>query len=201
MNVKSLALAVALVATATAATGCKKKKAKESSTGPAASAVPGETQPVAASPGLPVVVPPAMDKLVASAAGWEGEYNANLQSWTFEKYTPGKDDMNEPNRMYVDALGDDKPADVDGYASKLTEANFEDFGFKWSEISAKTPVADGFVITGIVVATDDPAAKPEPAFLMVRSIGGASKIKCKSGTLTSDALRAEAIELCKSAKF
>ena len=102
--------------------------------------------------------------------------------------------------MYVDALGEDKPADADGYASKLTEANFEDFGFKWSEISAKTPVADGFVITGIVVATDDPAAKPEPAFLMVRTIG-ASKIKCKSGTLTSDALRAEAIELCKSAKF
>jgi len=200
MNVKSLALAVALVATATAATGCKKKKAKES-TGPAASAVPGETQPVAASPGLPAVVPPAMDKLVASAAGWEGEYNANLQSWTFEKYTPGKDDMNEPNRMYVDALGEDKPADADGYASKLTEANFEDFGFKWSEISAKTPVEGGFVITGIVVATDDPAAKPEPAFLMVRTIGGASKIKCKSGTLTSEALRAEAIELCKSAKF
>ena len=35
------------------------------------------------------------------AEGWSGEFNTALQSWTFEKYTPGADDMNVPNRFYL----------------------------------------------------------------------------------------------------
>ena len=58
----------------------------------------------------------------------------------------------------------------------------------------------GFLVTGTVLDTSDATAKPEPGFVMVRDAGG-GKIRSHSGAMTSEALRAEAIELCKTAKF
>ena len=59
------------------------------------------------------------------AEGWSGEFNTALQSWTFEKYTPGPDEMNVPNRFYLDVFPGDRPKDVEGYAKKLQKDEAE----------------------------------------------------------------------------
>ena len=184
-----------------AVSGCKDKSkagsAPATATGTTTAAGGTETaKPVAAA------AAPAADMkgLKATAAGWEGEYNAALTSWTFEKYTPGPDDINVPNRIYIDVADADAPADMDAFATKMGEKDFMDMGSKYSAIAEKSAVPGGFLVTGTVQDTMDATAKPEPGFAMVRDAGG-TKIRCHSGTMTSEALRAEAIELCKTAKF
>jgi len=54
-----------------------------------------------------------MKNLKVVAAGWEGEFNATLEGWTYEKYTPGKDGTNEPNRFYLDKFPEDRPTDAE----------------------------------------------------------------------------------------
>ena len=114
-------------------------------------------------------------------------------------YTPGADGMNERNSLTINILPEDAPTDVEGYATKLQEKDFQDFGFKYTAIKDKTKLADGWLITGTAQGTgaDD---KPEPGFVVVRDIGGA-KVRCKSMTMKSEKIRTDAIELCKSLKL
>jgi hypothetical protein len=133
--------------------------------------------------------------------GWEGEFNTTTKDWTFEKYTPGKDDINEANRFYVDNLPEDAPPGMDDYATKLGTDNFQDIGYKYTKIAEKTKTADGWLLVGTVSplkVTDDD--KPEPGFVMLREMDGA-RIRCKAGAFKSEKTRTEAIELCKSFKL
>jgi hypothetical protein len=192
-----------VIALAAALGGCSKKSEESKSSAPAPSAKEGAppADPAAAAPTPTAKAPVEIDnsKLVVTAKGWEGEYNKNLKDWVYEKYTPGKDGMNERNSLTISTLPDDAPATVDEYATKLQEKDFQDFGFKYTAIAAKTKLADGWLITGTSQGTsaDD---KPEPGFVVMREVGGA-RIRCKSMTMTSEKIRSEAIELCKSIKL
>jgi hypothetical protein len=187
----------------TAVVGCS-KKSDDNKAAPSPSAKEGT--PSATTPSAdpaPAKPPVEIDtsKLKVTANGWEGEFNKNLKDWVYEKYTPGKDGMNERNSLTISSLPDDVPTTVDEYATKLQTKDFQDFGFKYSVIKDKTKLADGWLITGTVVSTSGGADEPpEPGFVIVRDIGG-GKIRCKSMTMKSEKIRADAIELCKSIKL
>jgi hypothetical protein len=132
------------------------------------------------------------------AAGWEGEFNEALKSWTFEKYTPGPDDTNVPNRFYLDSIDASRPNDVEKYAKKLqTDQNFQDMGYLFTSIAAKEKLAGGWLITGVQKDMSDKEDKGHPAFVLYRDDLG---VYCRGGVFVSEALRAEAIEGCKSLK-
>lgn len=162
---------------------------------------PPKAEPPKAEPPKPAKEADMSKMTVTAPKGWEGEYNKALQDWTYEKYTPGKDGTNEPNRLYVSTMPDDVPVELDAYAAKLPEQNFQDIGFHYSKIDKKEKVGDGWLITGVVEADKpDKDDKPEMGLVMMRDIDGA-RIRCRSGTLKSEDTRKEAIELCKSIKL
>jgi hypothetical protein len=169
---------------------------------PASSAAPPpEAKPVAAPVAAAAAAPAAdMKTLKATAAGWSGEYNAILKSWTFEKYTPAGDGTNTPNRIYIDVLPDDVPTTADAYAAKLQQKDWQDIGFAYATITDKKPIDGGFLVAGTVQDTSSPTEKPTLGFVMMRT-AGTTKILCKSGVLVSDGLRAEAEALCSGATF
>jgi hypothetical protein len=128
--------------------------------------------------------------------GWSGEFNAALQSWTFEKYTPGADDMNVPNRLYLDAFPAERPQDVEAYAKKLQkDKTFQDFGALFISVAEKTKLPAGWLITGVQKYLDDAEDKGQPAFVLYREDLG---VYCRGSVFASEALRAEAIDACKS---
>lgn len=194
------------IVTALALAACSKS---DKDTGAAPVAKPAESKPGASAPAAEPVKPAKptpkaaagdMAKLQVDKNGWDGDFNVNLKSWTYEKYTPAGDGSNTPNRFYIDVLPDDAPVAADDYAAKLGEKDWQDFGFEYSEIQSKDAIPDGFLIKGAVKETTDPNAKPEPGFVMVRDLGG-TKVRCKSGGLVSDKLRDEAVAVCRSAKL
>ncbi|MBL8937513.1 MAG: hypothetical protein JNM69_23325 [Archangium sp.] len=130
------------------------------------------------------------------AEGWSGEFNPALQSWTFEKYTPGPDEMNVPNRFYLDAFPGDRPKDVEGYARKLQkDKTFQDFGSLFISVAEKTKLPSGWLITGVQKYLDDAEDKGQPAFVLYREDLG---VYCRGSVFMSEAVRAEAIEACKT---
>ncbi len=132
----------------------------------------------------------------AVAEGWTGDFNAALQSWTFEKYTPGADDTNVPNRFYLDTFPSDRPKDVEGYAKKLQkDQTFQDYGSLFTAVAEKTKLAAGWLITGTQKYLDDAEDKGQPAFVLYREDLG---VYCRGSVFVSEAVRAEAIEACKS---
>jgi hypothetical protein len=169
--------------------GCTKDEAK---TAPKAA----EVAPAAAvAPIVPVKV--ELKNLKVVAAGWEGEFNAALENWTYEKYTPGKDGTNEPNRFYLDKFPEDRPVDADGYSAKLkSDQNFQDMGSLY--LSATTEkLASGWLITGMQKDMSDKDDKGARAFVLYRAD---MNVYCRGSVFKSDALRAEAIEACKQLK-
>lgn len=203
---KTIGTVVAAAAFAVSLGACDSKKDGDKKPEPAAK--PTEQKVVEAKPALPppaarpAAAKPDMKALqVTAPKGWEGEYNPALESWTYEKYVPGgPDDTNLPNRLYIDVLPEDAPTAAEGYAAKLKEKDWQDFGFVWTEIGETSALeGGGFVIKGVAKDTTDPEAKPEPAFVVVVELAGA-KIRCKSGAIVNDAMRDEGIALCRSVK-
>lgn len=132
---------------------------------------------------------------------WEGEYNENLKSWTYEKYVDVKgEDTRKPNRVYIDVLPEDAPKTMKEYAEKLKKKDFQDFSYVYNEITEQKETDGGFLITGKVIDHTDKAAKAEPGFVFVKKLKD-TVIRVKSGTLVSEELRKEAIELAKSISF
>ena len=154
--------------------------------------------PVAAAPAPVVPVQVEMKNLKAVGPGWEGEFNATLEGWTYEKYTPGKDGLNEPNRFYLDKFPEDRPADVEGYAAKLaSDPNFQDMGSLFISVAAKEKLPNGWLITGVQKDMGDAQDKGAPAFVLYRAD---LKVYCRGSVFKSEALRGEAIEACKQLK-
>ncbi len=184
----------ALVSLSLLSAACTRDEAKPAAKAPAAAPAPVAAPAPAAAP-----VKVDMKTLkVAAAKGWEGELNPTLGTWTYEKYTPGKDGTNEPNRFYVDAFPDDRPTDVDGYAAKLqSDQNFQDMGSLFISVTAKEKLPSGWLITGVQKDMGDKDDKGQPAFVLYRADLTAY---CRGGVFKSEALRAEAIEACKQMK-
>lgn len=134
--------------------------------------------------------------LKVAAQNWEGEFNGPTATWTFEKYVPGPDDMNVPNRFYIDKIDTSRPRDVEQYAKKLqTDKNFQDMGSLFISVTAKEKLSGGWLITGVQKDMNDKDDKGSPAFVLYREDLG---VYCRGATFVSEALRAEAIEACKN---
>lgn len=134
-------------------------------------------------------------------AGWTLDYNKILEDWTAEKYVPQADGTNAMvARIYFDQLPEDAPEKLDAYADKLKQKDFQDYSYIYTKITEKGKLADGFAIKGLVVDYSAKKSQPELSFVMMRSIQGV-KLRCRSGTLVSDAVRTEAMNLCSTARF
>lgn len=185
-----------VLAALAALTACKKEPAAPAApaAAPGAQAAPA---PAPAPAAAPVKVEMKALKLTAPA-GWAGEFNATLETWTWEKYTPGKDGTNEPNRFYVDKFPEDRPADVEAYAEKLQkDKDFQDMGSLFISVAAKEKLPNGWLITGVQKDMGDAEDKGAPAFVLLRSD---LNVYCRGGVFKSEATRAEAIEACKQLK-
>jgi hypothetical protein len=149
-------------------------------------------------PGQPA--PPDMKDLkVKAPEGWDGDYNKNLSSWTYEKYIEVGEDR-KPNRVYINKFSDDFPTKAKEFAAKLKEKDFLDGSYVWTEVSEPTEIAGGWLIQGTVKDYNDKDAKPGPCFAGMREIGGL-KIIVKGVTLVNEDMRKEGIEILKSAAF
>lgn len=144
-------------------------------------------------------VPAAIDMkslTVTTPHGWEGDYNAVLESWTFEKHTPADDGTHAPNRFYVDVLPDDAPRDVEAYAKGLQEdQNFQDSGYLFIDVQQQQADAGGWLIVGTSKDMSDDEDQGEPSFVMYRA---AKNVYCRGGTFVDAKLRDEAIAGCRS---
>lgn len=192
-----LASLAVLVVLASACTKDEGRPAAAKSPAPAAAAAP--TPAPAPAPAAEPIKADLKTLKLAAAKGWEGEFNPNLSSWTYEKYTPGKDGTNEPNRFYVDAFPDDRPTDVEGYAAKLTsDKNFQDMGSLFISVASKEALPNGsWLITGVQKDMGDAEDKGAPAFVLYRKD---LTTYCRGSVFKSEALRTEAIEACKAMK-
>ncbi len=139
------------------------------------------------------------DLQLAEGNGWEGDFHAFTESWTFEKGTPAADGpFNDVSRFYLGTPATGSPVDVASYARRLVEdADFQDMGFTYSEISRQESRAYGWVIEGLVVDSSDAASPPELG-LVVRLEVGDFRLLCRGSRFASPALRAEALALCEA---
>ena len=180
-HVVALAVVAFLVA-------CTKDQAK-----PAASSGAPAAAPVAAAP-----VKVELKALKLAATGWQGEFNQTMKNWTYEKYTPGKGGINEPNRFYVDNFPEDRPAEVEAYADRLQkDKNFQDLGYLFTAVTTKEKLPNGWLIAGVQQDMGDAADKGSLAFVLLRSD---LNVYCRGGTFKSAATRTEAIDACKNMK-
>lgn len=141
--------------------------------------------------------PVKLSGLKFGGTGFEGEFNEALDSWTFEKWEPQKGGGNDNVvRLYVDGWNSDWPADMEAFATKLGEADFLDFGYKWPTIAAKTAFEGGWIITG--ESSDGEDTEQSFAVQLTKH-----RILCRGSVKASakniEASRTEAIEACKAA--
>jgi hypothetical protein len=149
-------------------------------------------------PGQPS--PPDMKDLkVKAPAGWDGDYNQNLSSWTYEKYLEVGDER-KPNRVYVNKFSDDFPTKAKEFAAKLKEKDFLDASYVWTEVSEPEEIAGGWLLKGMAKDHTDKDAQPGLSFVGMREIGG-QKLIVKSVRLANEDMRKEGIEILKSAAF
>lgn len=177
--------------------GCTKDTPKAPEAAPAPAKAPEAKVQV---PAAKVVVTPVDMKSLKPtlAEKWEGEFNQAMEDWTFEKYTPGPDGTNQPNRFYLSKFPDDRPRDVEAYAKALqTDKNFQDMGSLYTAVAAKEKLPAGWLITGTQKDMGDAEDKGSPAFVLYREDLG---LYCRGSVFKTEALRAEAIEACKSLK-
>jgi hypothetical protein len=130
--------------------------------------------------------------------GWKAEYQKFFNSWTIEKYTPGKDGFNESNRLTVRRLLGGEPTEVDAFAAKLKEKDFLDIGYQWTDVTAKGKLADGFFVKGWTRDHTVKDAKPVLGLVMVRDVAG-GKLCGTSSSLRNEAVRTEALEMFQKA--
>jgi hypothetical protein len=153
----------------------------------------------------PAAPPPAarkggLDRLeVKAPAGWKSDYARFLQSWTFEKYTPGPGGLNESSRVRVAESGD-VFASADAHAEKLKQKDYVDIEYVFTEITAKESLPDGYLIKGVVRNHKDAKEPSRLGLVMVRTLDGV-KVTASSASLRSEALRDEAIQLVRSARL
>ena len=186
-------LLIVLAGLALTSLACKKDEAK-----PTEAPKPAAAAPAAAAPAPVVPVKVEMKNLKVVAAGWEGEFNATLEGWTYEKYTPGKDGTNEPNRFYLDKFPEDRPTDAEGYAAKLkSDPNFQDMGSLFISVASTDKLPNGWLVTGVQKDMGDKDDKGSPAFVLYRAD---LNVYCRGSVFKSEALRTEAIEGCKQLK-
>ena len=159
----------------------------------------GPIKPVA--PPQPAPRKPTLENLkVTLPEGWSARYNKFLPRWYFEKATSTAKSPHETNQCSV-GEGLDDPTSLAAYADKLKQRDAIDLDTIFTQITAREPLADGFLLKG-TVKKDFKDRKPKLCLglVMMRDLDGV-KLFCKSTCLYSEALRDEAIALFQSAKL
>jgi hypothetical protein len=140
--------------------------------------------------------PVKLKELKFGGSGYDGEFNEALDSWKFEKWEPQPDETNDNVVViYIDGWQDGWPADVEGFATKLGEKDFLDFGSSWPVITSKTPFEGGWVITGDWSDGED----TEKAFaVQLTKLRVLCRGTVKPTAKDAEKSRTEAVEACKS---
>ena len=135
---------------------------------------------------------------------WKGQYNSFLESWTFEKpmQSDGADGADgEIARFYLGRMPPSMPTDMKEYARKLREQpGFQDYGYAYSEVDDTEVYPDGWLILGKAGDIARPDEPPSLSFVMFRTVAGV-KVRCRGGSLPTEAIRKEAIQGCRTAAF
>ena len=101
-------------------------------------------------------------------------------------------------RIYVTQWNADHPADVDGFAVKLQEKDFLDFGSKWTKVDKKEAFDAGWVITGEWSDGEDTEKVFAVQLTKMKTLcRGYVKAKAKNQA----ASHADGIAACKGAKL
>lgn len=213
-NTLTIASLLALVT----AFGCGKDESKDKDKGKAAGKTPAAAKAAPAAPGKTPGKsgdntatkvgldtggkslggePVKLNKLKFGGSGFDGEFNEALDSWTFEKWEPQADGTNDNVvTIYVGAWQGEWPADMDGFAKKLGEKDFLDYGSSWPKIDSKEAFADGWVIKGDW-ADDEDTEKAFAVQLTKHRVLCRGTVKAKAKDV--EKTRAESIEACKGA--
>lgn len=137
-----------------------------------------------------------LDKAKFVGAGYEGEYNEALDSWTYEKWIPNADGGNDNVvRIYLDGFNDERPADVEAFATKLQEADFIDYGSKWPKIDKKEAFDGGWAITG---ETNDGEDTEKAFAVRLDKYNALCRGYVKVDAKDQDALLEEGVASCKT---
>jgi hypothetical protein len=128
--------------------------------------------------------------------GWSATYDKDGRRWLID--SSSRPTPNTRANLVVDQLPENAPADLAGYADKLSQPDFQDPGTQYVDFSDKSALPDGFVIKGLVKDLTGKQPRPEPGLVAVRTINGA-RIRCRSLHLSDDGIRNEAVELFKGA--
>jgi hypothetical protein len=137
-------------------------------------------------------------KIQSSFKDWDGTYDEEMNSWTFEKNTTSGDGEDVTSEFYVDAISDDEAGTFDDYAANLMKKDWLDLAFVWTEIDKQEKLTDGFLFIGKSLDYTDPEAAPSLTFLVVRKFRNTS-VRCR-GDVASAALLNEAVDFCKNLK-
>lgn len=159
-------------------------------------------------PPVPVKPAPRQGGLAALKVelpdGWAGDFNKFKNRWTFKKVTASSSGAAQENTLEIGELSEEAKS-ADAYAERVRARDFleidSDFtGYAFVEVAEKQTLPDGFVILGSARNWNRRGEKPQLGLVVVREVGGV-KLRCVSPNLRDEALRREALEVCRSARF
>lgn len=129
--------------------------------------------------------------------GWTKEFSSNTNEWYLDKAEPKK----HLTRVRVSRSPKQiEPATAAEYAAFLKDKPDEE-GFIWPQVMQMGELPDGFFIIGNCrLKADVTATHLDTGIIVIRTIKG-DRLKFKCHRLDDDAVRQEALEMCKSAQF
>lgn len=132
---------------------------------------------------------------VVLPAGWTREFSSNTNEWFLDK----PEAKNLTRVRVTRSPKQIEPATAAEYAKFLLKPDEENF--VWPQVTETGMLPDGFfIIAKCRLAADVTNMNLDTGFIVVRTIGG-DRIKFKCHRVIDDAVRQEALEMCKAAHF
>jgi len=139
---------------------------------------------------------------VTLPAGWKKEFSANTNEWFLDRpetVTPGGDIKPLTRVRVTRSPKQIEPHSAAEYARFLLKPDEENF--IWPQVMQTGMLPDGFfIIAQCRLAADVTSTNLDTGFVVVRTIKG-DRIKFKCHRVVDDAIRQEALEMCKAAQF
>jgi hypothetical protein len=169
------------------------------------SACPETTTPAAAgggpsgvAAGAPAGTKPARlrDLKLALPKGWKAEYKEGSVEWIVEKNAP----PNYPTVYIAALLPTREPKDFADFVRKVQAENDPyGLGYRWSGVSEKGQLPDGYYVVGPVKLSTDKEARGT-GLAILRALGG-RKLLFECFKINDAAERKEVMDWCKAANF
>jgi hypothetical protein len=132
-----------------------------------------------------------LTKIKAKFGSWTGDYDSELEYWTFET----DDDV---SIFFVELADVEEGGRYNDYAANLTKKDWLDQDYVWTKILTKEKLSDGFLFTGLGIDYTDEEAEAVPTFVLVRVFKNTAVI-C-SGDAATAKLLTEVLNYCKGLK-